>query len=96
MFVLCEVFYLADFLHLILIASVCVGRECNASHYYKKKFKHLVKKRKLIEKAEFLVMTVAANPSLLEVQVKRVFLCIRENFCIDRIQCHVAFQKKRT
>ena len=90
--VFCKVF-LADFLHLVILVSVCVGRKCNAS-YHNSKFKHHVKKRKLIEKAKFLVMTVAANPSLLKVKVKRVFLRIRENFCTERIECHVSFQKK--
>lgn len=74
---------------------MCVGRECNASHYFNKIFKHHVKKLKLIEKTEFLVMAVTANPSLLKVQVKRFFLSIRENFCTERMQCHVSFKKMK-
>jgi hypothetical protein len=35
--------YLADFLHLVILVFVCVGRKCNASHYHNKKFKHHVK-----------------------------------------------------
>jgi hypothetical protein len=85
----------ADFLHSVIFVSVCIGRECNALHHYIKKFKHHVKKRKLIGKEEFLAMNVAANPSLLKMQLTRVFLCSRENVCTEKIQCHVLFKKRK-
>jgi hypothetical protein len=84
----CEVF-LADVPHSVIPVSVCVERKCNAPHYY---YKQKIKERKLIEKEKFLVMTVAANPCLLKVQVKRFFSYIRKHFCNQRIQCHVSFQ----